>query len=717
MQETKFIWHNGELTGWKDAVVHVLSHALHYGTSVFEGIRCYETAAGPAIFRCREHVRRLFDSAKVFRMDSFGFTQEQMVDAMREVVRANDVKSCYLRPVVFRGYGSLHVLPLECPIEAYIACWPWGQYLGPEALEKGVDVCVSSWTRMAPNTLPAMAKAAANYMNSQLILMEASQNGYTEGIALDSHGFVSEGSGENIFLVRDGKILTPPLGSSVLPGITRDTVVKLAADLDIELTEQSIPREALYLADELFFSGTAAEISPIRSVDRIQIGNGARGAGDRAAAIGLHEGDRKRRRGPSGMADVRLEAGSMKEDQSAPSRLPAPQRRQLEAFREYTREQYHTFVGYPCRGDLDYSELYDFLVYPMNNVGDPFAPSTYRLHSREIEREVLAWFAELTHIDPAESWGYVSNGGTEGNIYGLFLARELFPGGIVYYSEDTHYSVAKNLRVLDMKHIMVKSQPSGEIDYDDLKHSIDVHRDAPPILFANIGTTMTEGLDDLGQIRETLHALAIQQFYIHCDAALSGMTLPFQEKAPVFDFRAGIDSISISGHKFIGSPVPCGIVLAKKRYVDRIARSIEYVGTLDTTLTGSRNAITPLFLWYAIHTRGKAGFRSEVAECLAKADYAVEALGRAGVKAWRNPFAITVVFPSPPEAVKQKWQLAVYHGRAHIVTLQSITREQIDELADDIRAALASETAWRTGWLRSRLPAAPRPSPRTPTRS
>ncbi len=371
------------------------------------------------------------------------------------------------------------------------------------------------------------------------------------------------------------------------------------------------------------------------------------------------------------------------------SRLPEAQRRELEALRDYIRRQYHTFVGYPCRGDLDYSELYDFLAYPVNNVGDPFAPSTYRLHTREIERKVLAWFAELTHIPEGDYWGYVTNGGTEGNIYGLFLAREILPEGIVYYSEDTHYSVAKNLRVLRMKHIMIKSQPSGEIDYDDLRRSLEIHRDAPPIIFANIGTTMTEAVDDIAAIRALLHELAIPEHYIHCDAALDGMTLPFQDGAPVFDFRAGIDSISISGHKFIGSPIPCGIVLAKKRYVERIARSIEYVGTLDTTLTGSRNAITPLFLWYAIHTRGAEGFRREVAECIEKADYAIAKLAEIGVEAWRNPFAITVVFPAPPASVLDKWQIAVNRGRAHIITLQSITREQIDELVADIAEAMS----------------------------
>ncbi|MCP5118344.1 MAG: branched-chain amino acid transaminase [bacterium] len=274
---TKKIWHNGKLIDWKDASVHVLSHALHYGTSVFEGIRCYETPAGPAIFRAREHVRRFFESAKLYRLDDFGFSQGEMVDAMRTLVTENGLQACYIRPIAFRGLGDLHVLPFNCPLETFIACWPWGKYLGADSLEKGVDVCISSWARMAPNTLPAMAKVAANYMNSQLILMEASQNGYTEGIALDPHGYVSEGSGQNIFLVRDGKVYTPPLSASVLAGITRDTVFQLAAGMGITITEQNIPREFLYLADELFFSGTATEICPIRSVDRLTIGGGSRG--------------------------------------------------------------------------------------------------------------------------------------------------------------------------------------------------------------------------------------------------------------------------------------------------------------------------------------------------------------------------------------------------------------------------------------------------------
>jgi branched-chain amino acid aminotransferase len=277
IQATEKIWHNGKFINWGDAKVHVLTHALHYGTSVFEGIRCYQTLGGPGIFRPKEHIRRLFDSSKIYRMDDLGFTQEQLVDALSELVRVNKLSACYLRPIAFRGYGEVGVLSLKNPIEVYIACWEWGKYLGAEALEKGVDVCVSSWTRLAPNTLPVMAKVAANYMNSQLIKMEAITNGYSEGIALDASGYVSEGSGENIFLIRDGKIYTPTLGTSALPGITRDTVLTLCKECGFPVIEQAIPREFLYIADELFFTGTAAEITPIRSVDRIPIGSGGSG--------------------------------------------------------------------------------------------------------------------------------------------------------------------------------------------------------------------------------------------------------------------------------------------------------------------------------------------------------------------------------------------------------------------------------------------------------
>lgn len=276
LHPTEKIWHNGRLIGWNDAKIHVLTHVVNYGSSVFEGIRCYETTQGPAMFRADAHMRRLVDSAKIYRMD-LPYSVEQLVEAAAEVVRVNGLRSCYLRPISLRGYGDIGVLPGNNPIETYIACWEWGKYLGEQALTQGVDVCVSSWTRIAPNTLPALAKASANYMNSQLIRMEAATNGYAEGIALDSAGYVSEGSGENIFVVRDGRIVTPPLGASVLPGITRDTIVKIAGELNIPVTESLVPREMLYVADEVFFCGTAAEVTPIRSVDRIVIGAGVRG--------------------------------------------------------------------------------------------------------------------------------------------------------------------------------------------------------------------------------------------------------------------------------------------------------------------------------------------------------------------------------------------------------------------------------------------------------
>jgi branched-chain amino acid aminotransferase len=276
VQPTEKIWHNGRLIAWNDAKIHVLSHVVSYASSIFEGIRCYETSQGPAIFRAREHARRLVDSGKIYRMD-VPYTVDELTAAFVETVRENRLQDCYIRPIVLRGYGDVGVLPGENPIETYIACYPWGKYLGEEGIHNGVDVCVSSWTRISPNTLPALAKAGANYMNSQLIRMEADVNGYSEGIALDDAGYVSEGSGENLFVVRDGKIVTPPLGASVLPGITRDTILRIAAQLEIPIVESIIPREMLYIADEVFFSGTACEVTPIRSVDRIPVGNGRRG--------------------------------------------------------------------------------------------------------------------------------------------------------------------------------------------------------------------------------------------------------------------------------------------------------------------------------------------------------------------------------------------------------------------------------------------------------
>lgn len=276
IQTTEKIWHNGKLIPWNDAQIHIMSHVVNYGSSVFEGIRCYACPDGPSIFRLREHMQRLMDSAKIYRID-VDYTLDQLCDAACQLIAANGVWPCYLRPIIMRGYGEAGVNPFNSPIEVYMANYPWGKYLGKGNVTDGVDVCVSSWARIAPNTMPAMAKSGANYMNSQLIKMEAVVNGYVEGIALDTNGFVSEASGANIFILRKGKLVTPPLGNSILPGITRDAVLQLAQDLDVPVVEQMIPREMLYLADEVFFCGTASEITPIRSIDKIAINRGQTG--------------------------------------------------------------------------------------------------------------------------------------------------------------------------------------------------------------------------------------------------------------------------------------------------------------------------------------------------------------------------------------------------------------------------------------------------------
>ncbi len=274
------IWHNGEFIKWGDARVHVMSHVLHYGSSIFEGIRCYSTSKGPAIFRLREHMQRLLNSAKIYRMEH-EWTLDQLCDGAVELVRRSGMDQCYIRPILFRSLDEANpafgVNPFPNPLACYIGAWDWGKYLGDEAIERGVDVQVSTWNRLSPNSMPPMAKSGANYMNSQLIKMEALLNGFAEGIALDDRGYVSEGSGENIFMVAGDIVLTPPLSSSILPGITRDSVIQICQELGITIKERTIQRSALYVADEVFFSGTAAEITPIRSVDRITVGSGGRG--------------------------------------------------------------------------------------------------------------------------------------------------------------------------------------------------------------------------------------------------------------------------------------------------------------------------------------------------------------------------------------------------------------------------------------------------------
>jgi branched-chain amino acid aminotransferase len=273
IEATKNIWHNGQLIPWEKANIHVMSHVIHYGSSVFEGIRCYTQPGGAGIFRLPEHMQRLIHSAKIYRMP-LAYSVEQLNAAVIDVVEANGVTPCYIRPIAFRGYGEVGVNPLRSPIEIYIANYPWGKYV---AGNDGADVCISSWNRLAPNTMPSLAKAGANYMNSQLIRMEAEVNGYVEGIALDTNGYLSEGSGENLFIIRGGTLYTAPLANSVLNGITRDSILVLARQLGIPVVEQALPRELLYICDEAFFTGTAAEVSHLRSVDRIMIGDGTMG--------------------------------------------------------------------------------------------------------------------------------------------------------------------------------------------------------------------------------------------------------------------------------------------------------------------------------------------------------------------------------------------------------------------------------------------------------
>ncbi len=367
--------------------------------------------------------------------------------------------------------------------------------------------------------------------------------------------------------------------------------------------------------------------------------------------------------------------------------LSAEDQARLDELRAYLALEKRSAVGYPCNQNFDYSALNDLLGYSLNNVGDPYAGSNFRMNSHPFEREVLGWFAELLDAPPDDYWGYVTNGGTEGNMYGLYLARELFPEAMVYFSEDTHYSVAKILRVLHTRNIMIKSQPNGEMDYDDLRETLRIHRDVVPIVFANLGTTMTGAVDDVCKINAIFEDLAIGQHYIHADAALSGLILPFVKNPQAHRFSDGIDSISISGHKLIGSPIPSGVVLARKHHVDRIARSVEYVGVLDTTLTGSRNGLSPLYIWYAIKRHGVEGFRRVVERSLALAEYAIAKFKAAGIEAWRNPDSITVVFPRPPVAVMDRWQIAPYKKIAHIITLPHVDEPTIDRLVDQIASA------------------------------
>lgn len=361
-------------------------------------------------------------------------------------------------------------------------------------------------------------------------------------------------------------------------------------------------------------------------------------------------------------------------------------REHLDGLRARLAHDSEHMIGYPSTRILDFRPLYPFMDILLNNIGDPFASADcFRLNTHDIEADVIRWFSRVLNAGN-DVWGYVTSGGTEGNMYGLYLAREMLPDGIVYYSEDTHYSVGKILRMVNARSIMIKSRPDGEMDYDDLAATIAIHRDVPPIIFANIGTTMRGAIDNLDTVKAILKGKAIARHYIHADAALSGMILPFAEDPQPFDFAAGIDSISISGHKFPGAPMPCGVVLARRALVNRVARGVEYIGTNDTTVLGSRNGLTPLFLWYIIQSVGENGFRAIVEDCLAAADHAIASFAGRGIEAWRHKNSVTVVFPRINEAILKKWQIAVQGAQAHLITMPHITTEKIDQFIGELTA-------------------------------
>ena len=351
----------------------------------------------------------------------------------------------------------------------------------------------------------------------------------------------------------------------------------------------------------------------------------------------------------------------------------------LEVIKDVDQRQ----VGYPTNQIFDYSALIPFLSYSINNVGDPFHQTNYRANTHEFEREVILHFAKLKGLDPDNAWGYVTSGGTEGNMYGLYLARELHHDGMLYFSEEAHYSILKNARVLNMPHTTIKRQHDGEIDYDDLRDMLTVHRDRPAIILATIGTTMRGAVDDIPTIRQIIDELGIEEHYIHADAAFSGMILPYVDDPQPFGFDAGINSISISGHKLIGAPLPCGVVVTRKHLVETLGRAIEYTGIHDTTLSGSRNALTPLMLWYAINRYGAHEWKQTVRRMLDVAEYAVQQFNEQGINAWRHRNSPTVVFDRPSQQVFDRWQMAPEGEVAHIITMPHVDCETIDRLVHD----------------------------------
>ncbi|MFV0237995.1 MAG: histidine decarboxylase [Flavobacteriales bacterium] len=348
-------------------------------------------------------------------------------------------------------------------------------------------------------------------------------------------------------------------------------------------------------------------------------------------------------------------------------------------------EKYHdTLLGYPVSDDLEFTSLSEFLNFPINNIGDPFVPSNYRIDTRDFEKKVVTFFADLFRAPQDNWWGYVTNGGSESNLYGLYIAREMYPKAMFYHSESTHYSVQKNLQLLGVPSVVIRSQKNGEMNYEDFHNTLKINRHKPAVVVANIGTTMTEARDDVSKIKQILNDLIITKKYIHADAALSGGYTAFLEPKPAFDFEDGVDSIAISGHKFIGSPNPSGVVVVKKDNKEGIGEVVEYVGSPDTTITGSRNGHSPLYLWYSINKHGKEGLKKRAEYSLELAKYAKKELNDLGLNAWSNPNTITVIFDKPCKEVCEKWQLATEGNFAHIICMPSVTKERIDRFLKDL---------------------------------
>lgn len=364
--------------------------------------------------------------------------------------------------------------------------------------------------------------------------------------------------------------------------------------------------------------------------------------------------------------------------------MTTQEKERLDRFLNQIPDRAVNAIGYPFACDFDYKELYPLFRYSLNNVGDPFIESTYDVTSRSMEREVVDFFADLFQAPAHNRWGYVTNGGSEGNLYGLYVAREIYPRAMVYYSEATHYSVSKSAHLLNMPAIVIRTSATGEMDYNDLRSSLTLHRHQPAIVIANIGTTMTEAKDDVHTIREILREAAIKSSYIHCDAALAGNYLPLLEDGPQFDFMQGADSIACSGHKFLGSPFPCGVVIVRKNYKERIGQPVPYIGSIDTTIAGSRNGHNPVLLWYAIKQQGREGMRERALVSLSLAAYTQRKLQEGGIPAWRNDNALTVVFPKPVESICRKWQLASEAGQSHIICMPGITKEMIDDFIGEL---------------------------------